>query len=231
MNSTFTINLSLKRLLQCLVKFICLHAPKADNTETKNRAIELLVILTLDARTEFLQESVQKTLDKMIGDCETDEHQKRVYLIVLEHTYKLIVNYTSLATPNYTVTIDEKILHICLTHWEKILEKSSGRQAFEAFFTGENDLVKVLMSVSGQQMSQQYSTRVLHFFNKLFQAAEKSPADPSLNYLCSSISNLANVENDKLQVWLRHVILGSGNMVSSSSSSNIQTPTIAEKTK
>ncbi|KAB0801611.1 hypothetical protein PPYR_03797 [Photinus pyralis] len=229
MSLHFSINLSLKRLLQCLVKFICQHAPKTDNTDTKNKAIELLVLITLDLRTEFLFENVSKTLDKMIGDPETDEHQKRVYLHFLEHTYKLIVSYTSSNTCN--AGVDEKMLHGCLKFYEKILEKSSGRQALESFFTGDKHLVKVLMSVSSPQMSQQYSTRVLHFFNKLFQTAEKSSTDPSLNYLCSSMSKLANVETDKLQVWLRHVILGPTNMTSSSSSSNIQTPTLSVPSK
>lgn len=138
----FSINWSLKRLLQCLVKFICQHAPKAENTDTKNKAIELLVLITLDLRTEFLHENVSKTLDKMIGDTETDEHQKRVYLHFLEHSYKLITNYTSKTDP---VTVDEKMLHGCLKFYEKILEKSSGRQALETFFTGDKDLVKVSM--------------------------------------------------------------------------------------
>ncbi|KAF5296758.1 hypothetical protein FQR65_LT10159 [Abscondita terminalis] len=225
----FSINLSLKRLLQCLIKFICQHAPKTDNTDTKNKAIELLVLITLDVRTEFLYENVSKTLDKMIGDPETDEHQKRVYLHFLEHTYKLIISYTSSSSCN--AGVDEKMLHGCLKFYEKILEKSSGRQALENFFTGDKHLVKVLMSVSSPQMSQQYSTRVLHFFNKLFQTAEKSSTDPSLNYLCMSMSKLANVETDKLQIWLRHVILGPTNMTSSSSSSNVQTPTLTVPTK
>jgi len=64
------------------------------------------------------------------------------------------------------------------------------------------------MSVSSPHMSQQYSTRVLHFFNKLFQAAEKSSTDPSLNYLCSSMGKLAEVESEKLQAWLRQIIVG-----------------------
>lgn len=208
MSSPFSINFSLKRLLQCLMKFVCQHAPKAENTDTKNKAIELLVLITLDVRTEFLYDSVSKTLDKMIGDAETDEHQKRVYLHVLEHTYKLIINYTAITANSDNIIINEKILHNCLKFYEKILEKSSGRQALEAFFTGDKDLVKVLMSVASPQMSQQYSTRVLHFFNNLFQAAEKSSTDPSLNYLCNSISKLANVDENKLQIWLRHLIVG-----------------------
>ncbi|XP_056641011.1 E3 ubiquitin-protein ligase UBR4 isoform X2 [Diorhabda sublineata] len=208
MNNRYNVNFSLRRLLQCLVKFICDHAPKTENTDTKNKAIELLVSITLDLRTEYLNDSVTKTLDKMIGDTETDEHQKRIYLRVLDHTYRLIINYTSGNSSNYSANIDEKILHHCLKFYEKIIEKSSGRQALEIFFTGERDLVKVLMSVSSPQMSQHYGTRVLHFFNKLFQAAEKSSTDPSLNYLCSSMSKLANVDSEKLQTWLRQIILG-----------------------
>ncbi|CAH0559665.1 unnamed protein product [Brassicogethes aeneus] len=210
MSSPFSINLPLKRLLQCLVKFICEHAPKIDNTDTKNKAIEMLVSITLDLRTEYLHETASKTLDKMIGEPETDEHQKRVYLSVLEHTYRLIINCTS-NNPSYSANINERVLYHCLKFYERIIEKSSGRQALEAFFSGDKDLVKVLMSVSSPQTSQQYSTRVLHFFNKLFQAADKSSTDPSLNYLCSSISKLANVEAEKLQTWLQHIIIGGNN--------------------
>ncbi|KAL3276929.1 hypothetical protein HHI36_012295 [Cryptolaemus montrouzieri] len=204
----FNINLSLKRLLQCCINFICDHAPKVENTDTKNKAVETLLSITLNAKTEFLYDRVSKTLDKMIGDTDTDEHQKRIYRHVLNHTYKLIVDYTS-APPGGNSMINEKILHNCLKFYEKIIEKSSGRQALESFFTGDKELVKVLLSVSNPKMSQQFSTRVLHFFNKLFQAAEKSSTDPSLNYLCSSMSKLAEVDGDKLQDWLKQVIIGS----------------------
>lgn len=117
------------------------------------------------------------------------------------------MNYTN-TTNEQKGLVNEKILHSCLKFYEKIIEKSSGRQALETFFTGDKDLVKVLMSVSSPRMSQQYSTRVLHFFNKLFQAAEKSSTDPSLNYLCSSMGKLAEVESDRLQTWLRQIIIG-----------------------
>lgn len=202
LNSPFTINPSLRRFLQRYIKFICDHAPKIENTDTKNRAIEMLVSVTLDLRMEYLYDVVSKTLDKMIGDTETDEHQKRVYLQVLHHTYRLITTYTK------DNSLNEQILHSCLKFYEKIIEKSSGRQALETFFTNDKNLVQVLMSVSNPEMSQQYSTRVLQFFNKLFQAAEKSSTDPSLNYLCSSMNKLASVEVEKLQLWLRQIIIG-----------------------
>lgn len=76
----FSIDLSLKRTLENLVKFVVQHAPRIENTDTKNKAIELLVSITTDARTEFLYHVAIKALDKMIGDIETDERQKRVYL-------------------------------------------------------------------------------------------------------------------------------------------------------
>ncbi|XP_060527250.1 E3 ubiquitin-protein ligase UBR4 [Cylas formicarius] len=206
----FRIDLSLKKTLENLVKFIVAHAPKIENTDTKNKAIEMLVSITCDARTEFLYNIATKALDKMIGDPETDERQKRVYMRILDHTYNLLMNYTSSVEPQDP--LDEKILHSCLKFYEKIIEKASGRQALESFFTGDKDLVKVLMSVSSPKMSQQYSTRVLHFFNKLFQAAEKSSTDPSLNYLCSSMGKLAKVESGKLQAWLRQIIIGAGDV-------------------
>lgn len=233
MNQTFKVSLSLKQLLQDLVKFICQYAPKIENTETKNKVLHLFVTLTLDARTEFVHEVVQKTLDKIVGSAENEEHQKRIDLLVLEQTYKLILNYTSVSSSNYTVAIDEKILHSCLQYWEKILETVPGRSALETFFKNDGDLLKVLMSVSGSQMSQHYSTKVLHFFNKLFQTTEKNPNDPSLNYLCSTISKLSNVDDEKLQIWLRHIILGSNNnMIASTVSSNVNNQsTIINNTK
>lgn len=205
-SNPFNVNASLKRILQCLVKFVCQHVSKTENPDTKDKAIKLLVSLTLDIRTEFLYETVSKTLDKLIGDVETDEHQKRIYFQILDNSYKLTTAYTSANTKHKI--IDEKILHQCLKFYEKMLEKSAGKQALESFFIGEKDLVKVLMSASCPQMTQQYSTRVLHFFNKLFKAVEKSSTDPSLNCLCSSVGKLAEVESKELHLWLKHIILG-----------------------
>lgn len=56
--------------------------------------------------------------------------------------------------------------------------------------------------------------------------AEKA-TDGSLDRLCNSVVNFANVESENLQIWLKHVILGSTNISSSISTTNIPTPTIA----
>ena len=53
---------------------------------------------------------------------------------------------------------------------EQHLEKSAGKLALQKFFTcGSGDLVSILLSASRENLSPTYGTRVLKFFNKLFQ--------------------------------------------------------------
>jgi E3 ubiquitin-protein ligase UBR4 len=72
-----------------------------EGSEIRKRAVDVLVPLTLDARTEHLHDTVLRTLERVIGDPETDEHQKRVYYIVLEHTYYLLRSFTAQTTAQY----------------------------------------------------------------------------------------------------------------------------------
>lgn len=225
-HANYSINISLKRLLFTLIKFIGQHVSKSDPTILKNYTLDLFIPLTLDVRTEFVYELAHKTIEKLTGEITSDEHDELAHMCVLKHIYKLLINFTSLIDLNYSVMIDERILHDCLKFLEKLLDSPSGRRALAQFFVGDHNLVKVLMSVSSPLTSQQYSTKVLHFFTKLFQTADKNPSDISLEHLCATMSVLAKVDSEKLQNWLRHVILGSNNMDSSVSSSNIQTPTI-----
>lgn len=72
-----------------------------EDSEIRREAVEVLVPLTLDACTEHLHDTVLRTLERVIGDSETDEHQKRVYLIVLEHTYYLLRSFTAQSNTQY----------------------------------------------------------------------------------------------------------------------------------
>ncbi|XP_046612558.1 E3 ubiquitin-protein ligase UBR4 isoform X2 [Neodiprion virginianus] len=230
--STFSINPSLKNLLLALVTFIREYIMKTpESSEIRSRAMDILISLTMDVRTEYLQEAASQTLGRLIGDCENEARQLREHLFVLNHTYNLIVEYTSSTQDVINVSIDEKILKQCIKYWEQLLDKPVGCKALDTFFTPNTNttLVSVLLSVSSPQASQQFSTDVLHFFVKLFKTAEKS-SDSSLERLCSSVSNLANVESEKLQAWLRHVILGATSVSPSASSTNVQTPTIITAT-
>ncbi|XP_066993474.2 E3 ubiquitin-protein ligase UBR4 [Anabrus simplex] len=228
---SFTVNPSLKYLLHSLVTFIGEHIMKCgEDSELRRHAVDVLVPLTLDACTEHLHATVLRTLERVIGDVESDEHQKRVYYIVLEHTYHLLRSFTSQSWTMHFVAVDEKVLQECLRFMETLLDKPAGRLALDQFFNRETgrDLVQVLLSVASPQGSQSthYGTMVLRFFNKLFSTAEKTPGDVSLEHLCGSLSRLATVEPELLQGWLHHVILGPA----TSASNLLETPTTAVPT-
>jgi E3 ubiquitin-protein ligase UBR4 len=72
-----------------------------EDSDIRKRAVGVLVPLTLDACSEYLHGVVLRTLERVIGDPETDEHQKRVYYIVLEHTYYLLRSFTAQTSNQY----------------------------------------------------------------------------------------------------------------------------------
>lgn len=185
----------------------------------------------LDVRAEYVYTTTKNVVDKLIGDENSELHQLKIYLQVLNHSYKLITQYNFVSHANEPMALDEKVLHSIFKFWEKMLDKQMGQCALYQFFwiANEGSLVQVLLSIGTFSMTQGYSTKVLHFFNKLFQASEKSEKDLSLEQLCSSIDDLATVDEDRLQGWLSQVLLGTPELQRSASvsSSNIPTPTNA----
>lgn len=233
---SFSINPSLKNLLHFLVSFITEYVNSStapENSEIQNHASEILISLTMDMRTEYLHDLASKSLNTLVGEPETETRQLREHLFVLGHTYKLIVDYTSKSDESLSVSIDGKILKQCIKYWEQLLEKPVGCKALNQFFSPSvnRTLVSVLLSIASPQSSQQFSSQIIHFFNKLFKAAEKDN-DGNLDRLCRSVADIALVDFDKLQSWLAHVILGSLNAQSSSSNAVVPaTSTPDEKNK
>lgn len=211
--TTFSINPSLKNLLYSLVAFLYeyinpITAP--ENSEIRAQAIDILIPLAMDARTDYLKDLTLKTLTKLFSTADSEARQLREHLYVLNYTYNVIVDYTTnTEDSSINVSVDEKILKQCIKYWEQLLDNSVGCKSLDQFFAPSTNrtLVSVLLSIASPQASQQFSTHVLHFFNKLFKTAEKN-MDGTLDRLCNSVSNLAAVDNEKLQCWLRHVILG-----------------------
>jgi len=168
------------------------------------------------------------TLTKLLGqDNDNEARLLREHLFVLNHTYNLIIEYTMDNTDeSIKVVIDEDILDQCIKYWERLLEKPLGCKALDLFFAPDSNrsLVSVLLSITSPQASPQFSTYVFQFFSALFRTTEK-PGDGSLDRLCNSVASFANVEDEKLQTWLRHVILGVTNVPATISTTNIPTPT------
>ncbi|KYM85360.1 E3 ubiquitin-protein ligase UBR4 [Atta colombica] len=149
---TFSINPSLKNLLYCLVSFMMEYITSTTAPEPQSdihsQAVDILISLSMDARTDYLREMATNTLTKLLGqDNDNEARVLREHLFVLNHTYNLIIEYT---------------------------DNTDGS---------------------------------IKFFSALFKTTEK-PGDGSLDRLCNSVASFANVEDEKLQTWLRHVILG-----------------------
>eukprot|EP00061_Rhincodon_typus_P016903 g45357.t1 len=102
---------------------------------------------------------------------------------------------------SYVFGLDETILEECLQYLEKQLESSQARKAMEEFFSERGELVQIMMATANENLSAKFCNRVLKFFTKLFQLAEKSP-NPSLLHLCGSFAQLACVEHSRLHAWL-----------------------------
>lgn len=229
---TFSINPSLKNLLYCLVSFMMEYITPTtvpeQQSDIHSQAVDILVSLSMDARTDYLREMATNTLTKLLGqDNDNEARHLREHLFVLNHTYNLIIEYTDNADGSISIVIDEEILKQCIKYWERLLEKPLGCKALDLFFAPDTNhsLVSILLSITSPQASSQFSTYILHFFNALFRTTEKTTNDGSLDRLCNSVANFANVESEKLQTWLRHVILGATNVPASVSATNIPTST------
>lgn len=204
-HGSFSINPSLQHLLYSLVTFIGKHITKCpENSSTRQKAVDVLIPLTMESCSEYLHDLASRTLEKIIGDAETDTHQQKLYYEVLRHTYALIIMYTKSSE-----TINDRYLQRCLKFIEGFIDTTPGRQALDKFFNVDKagDLIKVLLSISTP--SKQYVLKVLKFLNKLLIAAEKKPGDNCLDRLCESLSRLTLIDESALQVWLNHLILGS----------------------
>lgn len=61
-----------------------------DDTKLQQRAGDVLLSLTMDASSEYLHMVAQRSLDKILGDSESEAHQEKVYKAVLLSAHQLI---------------------------------------------------------------------------------------------------------------------------------------------
>lgn len=201
-----------------------------DVAPLEERLKSLLVTLLFDVRTEFLYDISNKCLELLIGnDSTSNAYVFPIYSNILKHTYKLLIDFADISSQGRSVGLNESVLHNVLKCWEQMLDKPIGLKAMHEFFSvsKQGNLVQVLLSFTNTSLSQLFSTKILQFFEKLFQSSEKADSQFKLDELCLCVSELGQVENAKLKTWLSHILLGpiSTNVVSSAGSSNVQTPT------
>uniref|UniRef100_A0A6B2EA35 Putative e3 ubiquitin-protein ligase ubr4 n=1 Tax=Phlebotomus kandelakii TaxID=1109342 RepID=A0A6B2EA35_9DIPT len=230
--SIYSILMSLKHTLKSALKVLCNLLPLSKGDQVLQKRLEsMLIPLIFDIRTSYLYETANECLEILLGeDYTSDSYQFLAYGNILKHTYKLVIDYCEMSATVQEMNLDETILHHVFKFWESMLDKQMGMKAMHEFFfeSKKGSLVNILLSFSNTNMSQTYSTKVLQFFEKLFQASEKTESHFNLNQLCQCISELGSVDAGRLKMWLSHILLGPGGAnaaTSSNNSSNVQTPT------
>jgi hypothetical protein len=79
----------------CFINFFYNCRSTTENSEIRNHAVDILISLTMDMRTESFHKLASITLNSLIGEPESEARQIREHLFVLNGTYNLIVDYTS----------------------------------------------------------------------------------------------------------------------------------------
>ncbi|KAL1427425.1 hypothetical protein MTO96_017477 [Rhipicephalus appendiculatus] len=218
-NSTFLINSSLKRILQCIVRFAQDVYSWSAEDKFSNDLLRAMLPLLLDATTESQTDFVMLALEGIIGSSDTEEFAQHVYEEMLANCYELVINYSHKESE-----LNELVFHECLKFMESLLDKQPGKKALEKFFC-DKDIWNILLSAAEGNLSPAYGTRVLKFFSKLFTQIDKNPGDPSmekLNATLSRMNRLNELDLKSLQNWLSKVVTGSKGANFSHDSSSVQ---------
>nr|XP_037270039.1 E3 ubiquitin-protein ligase UBR4-like [Rhipicephalus microplus] len=218
-NSTFLINSSLKRILQCLVRFAQDVYCWSAGDKFSNDFVRAMLPLLLDATTESQTDFVTLALEGIIGSSDTEEFAQHVYKEMLANSYELVIDYSHKESE-----LNELVFHECLKFMENLVDKQPGKKALEEFFC-DTDIWNILLSAAEGNLSPAYGTRVLKLYSKLFIQINRSPGDPSmekLNATLSRMNRLNELDLKSLQNWLSKIVTGSKGAKFSHNSLSVQ---------
>ena len=237
-HQNYSMLLSLKSIIRSVINWINYILPHYDDAKIDHRLKDLLIPMLFDLRTEYLNDLVNKSLESLLGsDSSSEIYQLLAYKHLMHHSYTILLEYCELsaASSGKPLNVDESVLHDIIKFWENLMDKPNGLKALREFFFEKKNgnLVNILLSFTGTNLSQQYSRKVLKFFEKLFQTSENMDSSFSVDEVCSSLSDLGTVDSTRLRNWLSHILLGPKveGAISSTNSSNVPTPTNLQGTQ
>lgn len=232
-DDSFNVNINLKHTSNTLIKFaeeLFLYSFSDEyanaNVEDRVNISELIIPLHLDLSLDSFSAYGLQAVEATYGSKESDEFLLLLHLEALTHGYDLIVNHPK--------QVDDAILIETLKFMEQLLTFEVGQLTLEKFFCdGESDLVSMFMSASDEKYSSAFSGRVLKFFAKLFEQADRNPDVISLVRLCTSLTKLNRYSQDPqvLVAWLNKVLFpvkAASNGASSSTSEEVDLVTATE---
>lgn len=235
-HQNFSILLSLKSVIRSVINWIHFMLPHNVTTAIGDgKLLNILMSMLFDSRTDFIYDSVVKCIETLIAsDSNSESFQIPAYMYLIQQTYTILIEYCEINAIGSTksISIEESALHDIIKFWEGLTEKSNGLKALREFFyeNKRGNLVNVLLSFSGTNMSQQYSHKILKFFEKLFQMSENMDSSFPIEEVCASLADLGTIEAIKLRNWLSHILFGPrglslDDVSNSAASSNFPTPT------
>nr|KAG5693182.1 hypothetical protein BaRGS_014072 [Batillaria attramentaria] len=194
---SFCINASIRHLLCSLVTFgnnLLIWCP---DSGLSREHVRVIFPLMFDVTTEYLVEPVSFALEKFIGPPDGEEFLQKMFEHAVTVCDDIIVTYSDAESG-----LDEKILHDCVKFMDSVLDQLPGAHALDSFYSNNGDLTSLLLSVAREGVGASFITKVLKFFNKLFQLADKEGCDKSYTNLCCCLSGLAKVDPSVLQSLL-----------------------------
>ena len=226
-NPNYSMLLSVKSVIRSVINWIHEILPHKPD----QRLQDLLVPMLFDLRTDYLYDSISKCIETLLGsDSSSEIYQLLAYRHLIHHSYTILLEFCELssAASGKSINVDESVLHDIIKFWSGLMDKSNGLKALREFFHEKKsgNLVNILLSFTGTNLTQSYSRKVLKFFEKLFATSENMDSSFSIDEVCASMSDLGSVDAGKLRNWLSHILLGPrGLSVESANSSNVPTPT------
>ncbi|KAL8608129.1 hypothetical protein ACOMHN_016584 [Nucella lapillus] len=193
---SFCIHASIRHVLSSLVSLGNNLLTWSSDVKANKEFTKVLLPLLFDATTEHMAESVMYALERVIGPSDSDDFNRMMYEHAVVICHDIVVTYFD---ADRCSGLDEKILHECIRFLDTTVETLPGAHALEAFYCKSGELTDLLLCMAKGGVSDTYITKVLKFFNKLFQLAEKEGSDKSYTNLCGCLSGLARVEPVLLQ--------------------------------
>ncbi|KAL5019292.1 hypothetical protein ScPMuIL_005014 [Solemya velum] len=190
-------SVSMRHALNALVRFAADLVTWCPDTNSSKEMVRVMFPLMFDITAEYLGDMLSMSLERFTGPSDGEEFTERVYQHVYCVCHQLIVEYSDVDSG-----LDEKIFHDCLKFMENHLEKPVGKKAFEKFYTQTADLTTLLLSVTRENLSSVFASKVLHFYNKLLQLGSKTPTDKTYKVLCTSLEKLSGLDTTVIQAWL-----------------------------
>jgi len=160
---------------------------------------DVLLPLSCEVFTDGLYESINTALEKLVGPADCDDMMTRLYACTVPVCRDIVVEHAS--------CLDEQIVQEALRFLESGLDRGAARSTMEKLFVSSDDLLTILLSANGEGRTPVYGTRVLKFFNKLVQMADRTPSDDSCIAMCSSLSKLAHLDSSVLQEWVSRMMV------------------------